>query len=136
MESLNKITRKQLTLYKDLHSNSDVDVVYVDRNGEDWLVSVENVVKQEERQLCGRLWGICDGSNSRDGEDQWRGETENRKTKQVGKVMCSQSVFMCLHTTTVSISVIIKKRWNVKRYFASNIIFYIFRHKYKFPKTN
>ena len=51
----------------------DVDMVYVDRNGEDWLVRVENVVKQE-RQWCGRLWGICDGSNSRDGEDQWTGE--------------------------------------------------------------
>ena len=49
LESLNKITRKQLTLYKDLHSNSDVDVVYVDRNGEDWLVSLENVVKQERQ---------------------------------------------------------------------------------------
>ena len=34
-----------------------------------------------------------------------REKTENRKTKQVGKVMCTQSVFMCLHSTIVSISV-------------------------------
>ena len=36
-------------------------------------------------------------------------KTENRKNIQVGKVMFTQSVFMCLHTTTVSISVIIDK---------------------------
>ena len=38
-----------------------------------------------------------------------REKTENRKNKQVGKVMYSQSVFMCLHATIVSISVIIDK---------------------------
>ena len=54
LERLNKMTRKQLTLYKDFPSKSVVDMVYVDRNGEDWLVSVEDVVRQE-RQRCGRL---------------------------------------------------------------------------------
>ena len=34
-----------------------------------------------------------------------REKTVNRKNKQVWKVMSSQSVFMCLHTTPVSISV-------------------------------
>ena len=38
----------------------DVDMVYVDRKGEDWLVSLEDLVRQEERQLCGRLSVICD----------------------------------------------------------------------------
>ena len=45
--SSSRKTRKQLTLYKDLHSNSEVDMVYVDRKGEDWLENVEDVVRQE-----------------------------------------------------------------------------------------
>ena len=41
LESLNKITRNQQTLYKYQHLKNNVDMVYVDRNGEDWLVRVE-----------------------------------------------------------------------------------------------
>ena len=33
----------------------DVDMVYVDRKGEDWLVSMQYVVRQQDRQLYGRL---------------------------------------------------------------------------------
>ena len=65
-------------------------------------------------------------------------KTENRKTKQVGKVMCSQSVFMCLHATTASISVIIKKDDTSKAILPA-ILYFIFSdintNFLKLPKT-
>ena len=47
LESSSRMTRKQLTLYKYLHSKSDADMVYVDRKGKYWLVSIQYAVRQE-----------------------------------------------------------------------------------------
>ena len=47
LESSSRMTRKQLTLYKYLHSKSDADMVYVYRKTEYWLVSIQYAVRQE-----------------------------------------------------------------------------------------
>ena len=52
LEALDRMTRKQLTLYGALHPRSDVDRLYVDRKvGGRGLVSVEDLVRHEEKQL-------------------------------------------------------------------------------------
>jgi hypothetical protein len=52
LEVIDRMTRKQLTLYGALHPKSDVDRLYVDRkDGGRGLFSVEDLVRHEERQL-------------------------------------------------------------------------------------
>ena len=52
LETLDRMTRRQLTLYGALHPRSDVDRLYVDRKvGGRGLVSVEDLVRHEEKQL-------------------------------------------------------------------------------------
>ena len=52
LEALDRMTRKRLTLCGALHLRSDVNRLYVVRKvGERGLVSVEDLVRHEEKQL-------------------------------------------------------------------------------------
>ena len=96
LEALDRMTRKQLTLYGALHLRSDVDRLYVDRKvGGRGLVSVEDLVKHEEKQLNRYMM------NSRETVMQAvyervkikeADESESRVDKWTGKVMHGQFI--------------------------------------------
>lgn len=96
LEGLDRMTRKQLTLYGALHPRSDVDRLYVDRKaGGRGLVNVEDLVRQEERQLNrymenseeSIMKAVFEKVKIKEGE-----ETESRLEKWTGKVMHGQFI--------------------------------------------